>query len=152
MKHNGLTTLQPPDWPRPKGYANGMMGSGTFALLGGQIGWDATGQFAEGLVAQTAQALRNVLTVLAEAGGKPEHIAQMTWYVVDMPGYRASLKEIGAIWRDVMGRHFPAMAVVGVSSLVEEKAVIEIEAVAILPTAEATGARAALFAGSVGGA
>jgi enamine deaminase RidA (YjgF/YER057c/UK114 family) len=130
-----LTTLQPAHWPRPKGYANGVLGTGTFALLSGQIGWDADGRFVDGLVAQTAQALRNILAVLAEAGGRPEHIAQMTWYVVDMAGYRASQKEIGAVWRETMGRHYPAMSVVGVASLVEVQALIEIEAVAILSAA-----------------
>ncbi len=128
-----LTVLQPPDWPRPKGYANAMMGTGTFIFTGGQIGWDATGQFADGFVAQTAQTLRNILAVLAEGKAGPEHIARMVWYVTDMDAYRACGRELGPIWRDLMGRNFPAMAVIGVSSLVEPQALVEIEAVAILP-------------------
>ncbi|MCW3474371.1 RidA family protein [Limobrevibacterium gyesilva] len=128
-----LTVLQPPSWPRPKGYANAMMGTGTFVLVSGQIGWDAEGIFAEGLVGQTAQALRNVLTILAEAKAGPEHIARVVWYVTDMEAYRASGKAIGAAWREIMGRNFPAMAVIGVSALVEAQACVEIEAVAILP-------------------
>lgn len=128
-----LTVLQPPDWPRPKGYANAMMGTGTFIFTGGQIGWDAAGQFADGFVAQTAQTLRNILAVLAEGKAGPEHIARMVWYVTDMDAYRACGRELGPIWRDLMGRNFPAMAVIGVSSLVEPQALVEIEAVAILP-------------------
>lgn len=128
-----LTILQPPDWPRPKGYANGMLGDGRIVLIGGQIGWDAQGQFASGMVAQTGQALRNILAVLAQAGGGPEHIARLTWFVTDMPAYRECGKPLGEMWRAVMGRNFPAMAVVGVSSLVEPSACVEIEAIAILP-------------------
>jgi enamine deaminase RidA (YjgF/YER057c/UK114 family) len=128
-----LTTLQPPGWPRPKGYANAMMGSGTSIHVAGQIGWDAEGRFAQGMVAQIEQALRNILAILAEAKAGPEHIASLTWYVTDMPAYRACGRELGPIWRAVMGRNFPAMAVLGVSSLVEPDACVEIEAVAILP-------------------
>ncbi|MBU6497465.1 MAG: RidA family protein [Rhodospirillales bacterium] len=128
-----LTVLQPPSWPRPKGYANAMMGTGTFVLVSGQIGWDAQGRFADGLVAQTAQALRNILAILAEAKAGPEHIARLVWYVTDIEAYRASGAALGAAWRDVMGRNFPAMAVIGVSALVEREACVEIEAVAILP-------------------
>jgi enamine deaminase RidA (YjgF/YER057c/UK114 family) len=133
LAENGLTILQPPDWPRPKGYANGMAGEGRLVLIGGQIGWDANQRFAEGLVAQTGQALRNILIVLAQAGGAPQHVARLTWYVTDMAAYRNSGKQLGAVWREVMGRHFPAMAVVGVSSLVEPAAMVEIEAIAIVP-------------------
>lgn len=128
-----LSVLQPPTWPRPKGYANGMMGTGTFVLTGGQIGWDEAGHFPEGLVAQTAQTLRNILAVLAEAKAGPEHIARLVWYVTDMEAYRACGKELAPIWRELMGRNFPAMAVIGVASLVEPQALVEIEAVAILP-------------------
>ena len=128
-----LTVLQPPSWPRPKGYANGMTGTGRFAVIAGQIGWDAEGNFAAGLVAQVGQALRNILAVLAEAGGGPEHIARLTWYVTDIPAYRAQAKDLGPVWREIMGRNFPAMAVVGVSALVEPEALVEIEATAILP-------------------
>jgi enamine deaminase RidA (YjgF/YER057c/UK114 family) len=128
-----LSAVHPPSWPRPKGYSSAMMGTGTFILLSGQIGWDETGTFAEGMAAQTGQALRNILAILAEAHAGPEHIARLVWYVTDMDAYRASGKEIGAVWREVMGRTFPAMAVIGVSSLVEPQACVEIEAVAILP-------------------
>ncbi len=133
MPDTPLTVLQPKGWPRPKGYANGMAGSGRFVLIAGQIGWDAEGAFADGLVAQTRQALRNVLAVLAEAGGGPAHIARLTWYVTDMPAYRAQGAALAPVWRELMGAHFPAMALVGVASLVEERALVEIEATAILP-------------------
>ncbi len=128
-----LTVLQPPGWPRPKGYANGMAGTGRVVVVAGQIGWDADGRFANGLPAQIGQALRNILAVLAEAGGGPEHIARLTWYVTDIPAYRASTAALAPVWREVMGRNFPAMAVVGVAALVERDALVEIEATAILP-------------------
>lgn len=128
-----LVTLQPPGWPRPKGYANGMVGEGRIILTGGQIGWDAEGRFAEGLVAQTRQALLNIVAILGEAGAGPQHIARLTWYVTDIEVYRNAGKEMGAAWREVMGRHFPAMAVIGVTALVERAALVEIEATAIIP-------------------
>lgn len=128
-----LTALQPPGWPAPRGYSNGMMGRGRIVLVGGQIGWDTEGRFPRGFIAQTRQALQNILAVLKEAGGGPEHIGRLTWYVVDMAEYRASLAELGPAYRAVMGRHFPAMALVQVVSLVEPEARVEIEATAILP-------------------
>lgn len=128
-----LVTLQPPGWPRPKGYANGMAGEGRIVLTGGQIGWDAEGRFAEGLVAQTRQALLNIVAILGEAGAGPEHIARLTWYVTDIEAYRNAGKDMGAAWREVMGRNFPAMAVIGVAALVERAALVEIEATAIVP-------------------
>ena len=128
-----LTALQPAGWPAPRGYSNGMMGRGRVVLVGGQVGWDSEGRFPDGLVAQTRQALRNILAVLREAGGGPEHIGRLTWYVVDMDEYRASLAELGPAYREVMGRHFPAMALVQVVSLVERAARVEIEATAIIP-------------------
>ena len=128
-----LTALQPEGWPAPRGYSNGMMGRGRIVLVGGQIGWDSAGRFPPGLVAQTRQALENILAVLRAAGGGPEHIGRLTWYVVDMEEYRASLKELGPVYREVMGRNFPAMALVQVVSLVEREARVEIEATAILP-------------------
>lgn len=128
-----LTVLQPPDWPRPKGYVNGMLGAGRTVFVAGQIGWNAEQRFDAGLVAQIEQAMRNVLAVLAEAGAGPEHVARMTWYVTDIPAYRATVKDLGPIWRALMGRHFPAMAVVGVTELVEPAALVEIEATAVLP-------------------
>jgi enamine deaminase RidA (YjgF/YER057c/UK114 family) len=128
-----LRTLLPAGWRVPKGYANGIVGRGRTVLVGGQIGWDAEGRFAEGFVAQARQALGNILAVLAEAGGGPEHIGRLTWYVVDMQEYRDCLPELGVAYRAVMGRHFPAMTLVQVLSLVEPAARLEIEATALLP-------------------
>jgi enamine deaminase RidA (YjgF/YER057c/UK114 family) len=128
-----LSPLQPPGWPRPKGYANGMAGQGRVVLVGGQVGWDAEGRFPAGFVAQAEQALRNILAVLAEAGGGPEHVGRLTWYVTDMAEYRESLRVLGPAYRVVMGRHFPAMTLVQVAALVEPEARVEIEATAILP-------------------
>ncbi|HEX3348268.1 MAG TPA: RidA family protein [Acetobacteraceae bacterium] len=133
MPEPALTVLQPQRWPRPKGYANGVMGAGRVVVLAGQIGWDAEGKFAAGLIAQTRQALANILAVLAEAGGGPEHIARLTWFVTDIVGYRQQARELGPIWRELMGRHYPAMSVIGVAALVEPEACVEIEATAILP-------------------
>ena len=127
-----LRVLQPPGWPRPPGYANGMVGAGRMVFVAGQIGWDAAGQFAQGLAAQSAQALRNVLAVLAEAGAGPEHVARMTWYVTDIAAFRTAGTELGAAWRATMGRHYPAMAVLGVAALVEPAALVEIEATAVV--------------------
>jgi enamine deaminase RidA (YjgF/YER057c/UK114 family) len=128
-----LRTLHPPGWPVPKGYANGILGRGRILMVGGQIGWNEAGQFAEGFVPQVTQALRNIVAVLREGGAAPEHVARLTWYVVDMEEYRRSLRELGPAYRSVMGRHFPAMALVEVGALVEPEARVEIEATAILP-------------------
>lgn len=127
-----LRVLQPEGWPRPRGYANGMVGEGRMVFVAGQVGWDTEGRFAEGFVAQTAQALRNVLAVLAEAGAGPAEIARMTWYVTDMATYQAARPALGGVWRELMGRHFPAMSVVGVTALDEPAALVEIEATAVL--------------------
>ena len=123
--------LQPADWPRPSGYANGIAAQGEMIFLGGQIGWDATGRFAEGLPAQVEQALRNILAVLAEAGAGAADIVRLVWYVTDMESYRGNLKPIGSAYRRVLGRHFPVMSVVEVKSLVERNALVEIEATAV---------------------
>lgn len=128
-----LTILQPPGWPAPKGYANGVMGRGRIVCVGGQIGWDENGRFAEGFVGQVEQALANIVAVLKEAGAGPEHVARLTWYVTDLEAYRASGRDLGAAYRRVMGRNFPAMALVQVVGLVEPEAMVEIEATAILP-------------------
>lgn len=133
MSESPLTALQPPGWPAPRGYANGMVGRGRTVLVGGQVGWDAQGRFPEGLVAQTRQALANILAVLAEAGGRPEHVVRLTWYVVDKQEYLAALAEVGAAWRELMGRNYPVMAVVQVGGLVEDAARLEIEATAVVP-------------------
>lgn len=128
-----LDTLQPPGWKKPRGYANGMAGRGRLVLTGGLIGWDETETFADGFIPQVEQTLRNVLAVIAEAGGGPEHIARLTWYVRSIATYRASTAELGAAYRRVLGRHYPAMALVEVSDLVEPEALVEIEATAIVP-------------------
>ncbi len=109
-----------------------MLGEGRIIAVAGQVGWDAEGRFADGLVAQIGQALRNVLAVVGEAGAGPEAIAGMTWYVTDMVAFRASSALLTPVWRETMGRHYPAMAVVGVTALVEREACVEIEALAIL--------------------
>jgi enamine deaminase RidA (YjgF/YER057c/UK114 family) len=125
--------LQPPGWPRPKGFANGILARGEMVFVGGMIGQDETGRFAEGFVAQMKLALENIAAVLAEAGASPQHIVRLTWYVRDMDEYLADLPALGEAYRAVMGRHFPAMAVVEVNRLVEPLARLEIEATAVLP-------------------
>jgi enamine deaminase RidA (YjgF/YER057c/UK114 family) len=125
-----------PQWPAPKGYANGTLGSGRPLHVAGQIGWNAAGQFeAVTLIAQFAVALDNVLAVVAAAGGDPSDIASMTVYVTDISAYRAVLPELGAIWRPRLGKHFPAMALVAVTALVEPAALVEIAAVAYIAVA-----------------
>ncbi|HEX4172694.1 MAG TPA: RidA family protein [Acetobacteraceae bacterium] len=125
--------LQPPSWPRPSGYANGIAATGETIFLAGQIGWDVERRFANGLADQVRQALENIVTLLAETGAGPQHIVRLTWYVTDLNAYRASLPQIGAGYRAVMGRHFPTMSVIGVSALVEPQALVEIEATAVVP-------------------
>lgn len=126
--------LQPAGWVKPKGYANGVEARGRVIYVGGQIGWNAQCKFeAHDLPGQVRQALENIVAVLAEAGARPEHVTTMTWYVLDRKAYSASLKEIGAAYRATMGKHFPAMAVVEVSGLVEDEALVEIQATAVVP-------------------
>ena len=128
--------LQPPDWLPPKGYANGIAARGTMIFVGGQIGWNGQQQFeTDDFIAQTAQALRNIVAVLQAGGAGPEDMVRMTWYIVDRDEYVARLKELGAVYRDVMGRNFPAMSCVEVSRLVEARAKVEIEVTAVLPDA-----------------
>jgi enamine deaminase RidA (YjgF/YER057c/UK114 family) len=128
-----MTILQPADWPRPKGFSCGVSAAGTTIFVSGQIGWDEQGRFtARDIAGQVRQALRNVVTILAEAGARPEHVARLTWYVVDKAEYLAAQREIGDAYRDVMGRHFPAMSVVEVAALLEDEAKVEIEATAIV--------------------
>src|ERR1700733_14229902 len=115
-------TLQPIGWPRPRGYANGVAAIGETIFVGGQIGWDTEGEFRTGLVAQIEQALKNILAVLEAAGAGPEDLVRLTWYLVDIEDYLAQQAEIGAAYRAVLGRHFPAMSVVQVTRLVEPKA------------------------------
>lgn len=128
------TILQPAGWAQPKGYANGVAAEGRLVFVGGQIGWDAQSRFeTDDLVGQVRQTLRNVVDVLAEAGATPEHVVSMTWYLTDKKDYFANLKGIGKAYREVMGRHFPAMAVVQVTALVEDRAKVEIQAMAVIP-------------------
>ena len=129
-----MTILQPPGWPRPKGYAAGVSAEGTLVFVSGQIGWNEHGTFpASDIAGQVRQALLNVVAIVAEACGRPEHIARMTWFVTDKREYLGAQREIGAAYRDVMGQHFPAMSVVEVSALLEADARVEIEATAVVP-------------------
>ena len=126
--------LQPPGWASPRGYANGVAASGRMVFIGGQIGWNASCELvAADFVGQARQALANIVAILAEAGGRPEHIARMTWYVVDKREYLDSYRALGDAYRDTIGRHFPAMTAVEVSALMEEGARVEIEATAVIP-------------------
>ena len=127
------TVLQPKGWPMPKGYANGMMAEGRVLVTGGVVGWDLMGNFPEGFVAQTRQALLNIRAILAEGGAEPHHLVRLTWYVVDIDEYLGSLRAVGAAYGEVFGAHYPAMALVQVVRLVEKKARVEIEATAVLP-------------------
>ena len=128
--------LQPPGWLPPKGYANGIAARGTQVFVGGQIGWNGQQQFeTDDFIAQCKQALQNVVDVLKQAGAGPEHMVRMTWYVIDRVEYNARLKELGAVYREVLGRHFPAMTCVQVAALMEERAKVEIEVTAVLPDA-----------------
>lgn len=127
-------TLLPPGWPRPKGYATGIAAEGRLVFTAGVVGWDAEENFVSNTVAgQFRQVLKNTLAILAEAGAGPEHIVRMTWYVTDRDAYVASLAEIGGHYRELVGKNFPAMAVVEVSALVEAQALIEIETTAVVP-------------------
>ncbi len=129
-----MQILQPEGWARPRGYSNGVAASGRTVCVSGMIGWDAQCQFqALDFAGQTRQALQNVVDVLKEAGAGPEHIVRMTWYVVDKQEYIAAAKEIGAAYRELIGRHYPAMTAVQVVALVEDKARVEIEVTAIVP-------------------
>jgi enamine deaminase RidA (YjgF/YER057c/UK114 family) len=129
-----MRVLNPQGWAPPKGYANGIAARGTTVFVGGQIGWNGQQQFeSDDFVAQAKQALRNVVAILAEAGAGPEHITRMTWYVTDRRQYVASLSTLGAAYREVIGRHFPAMTAVEVSALVVDRAKVEIEVTAVVP-------------------
>lgn len=127
--------LLPEGWPRPKGYSNGIAATGELVFVAGQIGWDQTGAFSDGFAAQFRQTIDNTLAVLAEAGAGPEHIVRMTWYIVDKAEYLAALRDVGAVWRERIGPHYPAMAVVEVKGLIEDAARIEIETTAVIPAA-----------------
>ncbi|HEV2038775.1 MAG TPA: RidA family protein, partial [Casimicrobiaceae bacterium] len=127
-----MQTLQPPGWMKPRGYSNGVVAAGRIVFVGGQVGWNASGEFeATDFVAQARRALANVVAVLAEAGGLPEHIVRMTWYVVDKREYIASYAALGRAYIEVIGRHYPAMTAVQVAALIEDAAKVEIEATAV---------------------
>ena len=126
--------LQPPGWLAPKGYANGIAARGTQIFVGGQIGWNSQQQFeTDDFIAQTGQALRNIVEVLREAGAGPEHMVRMTWYITDRDEYNSRLRELGPVYREAVGRNFPAMTCVQVARLVEARAKVEIEVTAVLP-------------------
>ena len=125
--------LQPGGWPAPKGYANGMAADGRIVVTGGVIGWDSEERLADGFAAQVRQTLSNIAAILAEGGARPEHLVRLTWYVVDMDEYLANLRELGQIYREIFGTHYPAMALVQVVRLVEAAARVEIEATAVVP-------------------
>ena len=125
--------LQPSGWPMPKGYANGMAADGRLVVTGGVIGWDTEGRLAPDFVGQVRQTLSNIADIIAEGDAKPEHLVRLTWYVVDIEEYLASLKELGRGYREIFGAHYPAMALVQVVRLVEKEARVEIEATAVVP-------------------
>lgn len=126
--------LQPEGWVKPVGYANGVSARGRTLFVGGQIGWNGQSEFeTDDLVGQVRQTLENVMAVLAAGGAGPEHITSMTWYFTDKREYLANLKEIGAAYREVVGRHYPAMAALQVSALMEDRAKVEIQAIAVVP-------------------
>lgn len=130
-----MEILQPEGWAAPRGYANGIAAEGRVVFAAGQIGWNPrTCAFeTDDFVEQVDQALRNVLDVLAEGGAGPEHVARMTWYVTDRAEYLAATRSIGGVWRELLGRHYPAMSLVVVAALLEERAKVEIEATAVVP-------------------
>jgi enamine deaminase RidA (YjgF/YER057c/UK114 family) len=129
-----MKILQPPGWARPRGFSNGIACAGQLVFIAGQVGWTGEGKWeARDFAGQFRQAIKNILSVLAEANGRPEHIVRLTWYVLDKQEYMNSLKSVGPIYRELMGRHYPTMAVVQVSGLVEDAARLEIEATAVIP-------------------
>jgi enamine deaminase RidA (YjgF/YER057c/UK114 family) len=129
-----MKVLQPPDWARAKGFSNGIAASGKLVFIAGQIGWSGQGEWIEkSFAGQFRQTLKNILAVLGEAGGGPQDLVRLTWYVLDKKEYLASLQEVGAAYRELMGKHYPTMAVVQVGGLVEDQARLEIEATAVIP-------------------
>jgi enamine deaminase RidA (YjgF/YER057c/UK114 family) len=135
-----IETLQPKEWPRPKGYSNGMAARGRMIFVAGQIGWDANGQFVSDVLSdQVTQALRNILRVLEEAKAGPSHVVRLTWFVLSREAYLREVREIGVGYREVMGKNFPTMSVIEVRGLVEQRALVEIEATAVIPDDEVHG-------------
>jgi enamine deaminase RidA (YjgF/YER057c/UK114 family) len=136
MSNADFEILQPKSWTSPQGYANGIAAEGRLVFIAGQVGWDTQARMVGGdLVAQTEQALKNIVAVLAEAGGRPQHLTRLTWYVTDKASYVAHRREIGEAYRRVVGRHFPAMSLLVVAGLLEDDALVEIEATAVIPPA-----------------
>lgn len=130
-------TINPPGWPRPSGYANGVVAEGRFLAISGQIGWNERNELADGgFLPQARQALANVVAILRAAGAGPEHLVRLTWYITDKAEYRANLEELGTAYREIVGAHYPAMALVQVAELLEEGAKVEIEATAVIPSRE----------------
>jgi enamine deaminase RidA (YjgF/YER057c/UK114 family) len=129
-----MEILQPPGWPRPRGYSNGVAASGRQVFVSGMIGWNADGHFeSDDFAAQARQALLNIVEVLREAGARPEHIVRMTWYVLDKRAYLAASEALGAAYREIIGKHYPAMTAVEVRALIEDRAKVEIEVTAVVP-------------------
>ena len=129
-----MKILQPPGWPKPKGYSNGIVAKGRLVFVAGQVGWNAQEKFeTDNLAGQARQALKNIVAILAEAGAGPEHICRMDWFLADVKEYSASLKELGAAYREVIGKHYPVMTAVQVGGFVETGAKVEIEVTAVLP-------------------
>ena len=131
-----VEALLPEGWPRPVGYANGVAARGRLVFVAGQVGWDVTGRFADGLVAQVRQALENIVAVLRAGGAEPRQLVRLTWYVVDREAYRSARADIGQVYREVIGPSYPAMALVQVAGLLEDRALVEIEATAVVPDAQ----------------
>ncbi|MCC7411274.1 MAG: RidA family protein [Gammaproteobacteria bacterium] len=130
-----MEILQPPGWPQPRGYANGTAAEGRLIFVAGQIGWDETCTFqSDDFAAQVRQALLNTVAVLKEAGAEPGHVTRMTWYITDKREYRSRLQDVGRAYREIMGTHYPAMAMVQVVALMAERAKVEIESTAVVPT------------------
>jgi enamine deaminase RidA (YjgF/YER057c/UK114 family) len=129
-----MNILQPPTWPTPRGYSNGISVRGTQIFVGGQIGWNEKEEFVStDFIGQVRQALQNIVSVLAQGGAGPEHIVRMTWYIVDKQEYLASLKSLGSAYRDIIGKNYPAMSAIEVKGLMEDKARVEIEVTAVIP-------------------
>jgi enamine deaminase RidA (YjgF/YER057c/UK114 family) len=130
-----MRIVQPEGWPRPRGYANGVVAEGRVLFISGQVAWNEREQFeSDDIVEQVRQALRNTVTMLKAGGAKPEHVARMTWYITDKREYMTRGKEIGAVYREFMGTHYPSMSMVQVAALMEDRAKVEIETTAVIPT------------------
>ena len=137
MTEAGVQVLLPEGWRRPAGYANGVGARGRLVFVAGQVGWDTEGRFADGLVPQVRQALENIVAVLRAGGAQPCHLVRLTWYVLDREAYRSARADIGLVYREVIGPTYPAMTLVQVAGLLEDRALVEVEATAVVPDAQA---------------